>query len=100
MRVNTEEFFESTSGAVQNQGLQARLRVLNSFTVKRDRAFAELEDGEALRDRARAIKEDVIANLDGYLSQLEASIKSLGGAVHWARDGEKRARSYSTSRAK
>lgn len=88
MRVKTEGFFEKTNQAVQNQGLQTRLRVLNSFTVKRDRAFAELEDGEALRDRARAIKEEVIANLDRYLSLLEANIKSLGGTVHWARDGQ------------
>jgi L-lactate dehydrogenase complex protein LldF len=86
MRVNTEGFFEKTNQAVRNQGLQTRLRVLNSFTVKRDRAFAELEDGEALRDRARAIKEEVIANLDRYLSQLETNIERLGGTVHWARD--------------
>ncbi len=88
MHLNTEKFVQNSEAATQNENLQARLRVLSSFTLKRDAAFAELSDGEALRDRARAIKQEAIANLDLYLLQLEESIHRLGGKVHWARNGE------------
>jgi L-lactate dehydrogenase complex protein LldF len=88
MHLNTETFVQNSEAATQNEHLQARLRVLSSFTLKRDAAFAELSDGEALRDRARAIKQEAIANLDHYLLQLEESITRLGGKVHWARNAE------------
>lgn len=73
--------------AVQNKTLQTRLRVLSGFTIKRNLMFAELPDGEALRDRARRIKQHTIENLDTYLLRLEENIKRLGGTVHWARTG-------------
>jgi len=62
--------------------------VLTTFTIKRNAAFASLEDGEALRDQARSIKESTIANLGHYLTQLEENVVRLGGNVHWARTGE------------
>jgi L-lactate dehydrogenase complex protein LldF len=85
MNVNTEKFIENSHAATENAGLQSRLRVLNRFTVMREAAFRDLEDGEALRDRARAIKEETITRLDKYLLQLEESVTRLGGTVHWAR---------------
>jgi L-lactate dehydrogenase complex protein LldF len=88
MHTQSEAFTENSRRAVENHELQSRLRVLNGFVFKRNAAFVELEDGEALRDRARAIKETTIANLDQYLVQLEESVAALGGAVHWARTGE------------
>src|SRR5207302_9615798 len=84
----TEAFIQDSTAAVQNKTLQSRLRVLTSFTIKRDAAFRELENGEALRDRAREIKQETISNLDSYLIELEANILRLGGTVHWARTGE------------
>ena len=88
MHVRTEAFIQDSTAAVQNDTLQSRLRVLTSFTVKRNAAFAQLEDGEALRDQARAIKERTISNLDAYLSELEDNILRMSGKVHWARTGE------------
>ena len=85
MHVNTEKFIANSHAATENAALQSRLRVLNRFTVMREAAFRDLEDGEALRDRARAIKEETLARLDKYLLQLEESITRLGGAIHWAR---------------
>lgn len=87
MHVTTETFVRDSSVAVQNKTLQSRLRVLTTFTIKRNDAFASLEDGEALRDRARSIKESTIANLGHYLRQLEENVVRLGGNVHWARTG-------------
>ncbi|MEK6407569.1 MAG: LutB/LldF family L-lactate oxidation iron-sulfur protein [Acidobacteriota bacterium] len=88
MNVQTESFIRDSTAAVQNKSLQARLRVLTSFTVRRDAAFAQLKDGEALRDRAREIKEHTISNLATYLIELEKNVVRLGGTVHWARTGE------------
>ena len=87
MHVNSESFIQDSTVAVQNKTLQTRLRVLTGFTVKRNLLFAELPDGEALRDRAREIKEETIGNLNSYLIQLEENIVRLGGTVHWARTG-------------
>jgi L-lactate dehydrogenase complex protein LldF len=88
MHVNTETFAENSAEAVKNEALQSRLRVLNGFVALRNLAFGSLPDGEALRDRARAIKEEAIAHLDHYVLQLEESVVRLGGQVHWARDGD------------
>ncbi len=88
MHVHTETFIRDSAAAVENKPLQARLRVLSGFPVLRNAAFAELKDGEALRDRAREIKRQTTENLDGYLTQLEANVLRLGGSVHWARTGE------------
>ncbi|MFY9610056.1 MAG: LutB/LldF family L-lactate oxidation iron-sulfur protein [Blastocatellia bacterium] len=88
MRVSDESFLENSTAAVHNEPLQSRLRVLNNFNFKRVAAFADLADGEALRDRAREIKKHTIANLDRYLVRLEESVARLGGTVHWARNGD------------
>src|ERR1041385_4409294 len=88
MHVETKQFARDSAAAVQNKTLQNRLRVLNSFTIKRDQAFANLPNGEALRDRAREIKRKVINNLDTYLLQLEENVKRNGGNVHWARNDQ------------
>jgi len=89
MYLKTQTFIENSDLALQNQNLQARLRALTTrFTLVRNNAFAELKDGEALRDKARAIKERAVANLDRYLLQLEENVRRRGGAVHWARTGE------------
>jgi len=88
MHVNSETFVRDSTTAVQNTTLQSRLRVLNGFTVKRNQLFAELPDGEELRDQAREIKRHTINNLDQYLTQLEANVVGHGGTVHWARNGE------------
>lgn len=87
MHITTEAFIRDSTVAVQNKTLQSRLRVLTTFTIKRNAAFASLVDGEALRDQARSIKESTIANLGHYLMQLEKNVIRLGGNVHWARTG-------------
>ena len=37
-----------------------------------------------MRDRARAVRADVIAHLDRYLDEFAASVERRGGHVHWA----------------
>src|SRR4051794_16671671 len=50
------------------------------------RGYAALADSDKLRDHAKRVKEHTLAHLDRYLEQLEASVQSLGGHVHWASD--------------
>src|SRR5439155_10570695 len=55
---------------------------------KRAQAVEEVGDWEELREAARLVKADVVANLDMYLLRFEDAVTAAGGAVHWARDGE------------
>lgn len=55
---------------------------------KRAAVVAEVDDWEELRVAGAAIKDDVLANLDRYLVQLEESLTRAGATVHWARDAD------------
>ncbi|MFB6111805.1 MAG: LUD domain-containing protein [Halobacteriaceae archaeon] len=57
------------------------------FNAGRYEAMADLDDAEGLRDRARTIKEEAIAELPNLLDELEASVEANGGTVHRAADG-------------
>ncbi|HEX3178298.1 MAG TPA: LutB/LldF family L-lactate oxidation iron-sulfur protein [Methylomirabilota bacterium] len=54
------------------------------FIGLRREAFEAFPEGEALRDRARAIKEATLQRLDHYLEQLIDNVERLGGRVHFA----------------
>ncbi len=58
----------------------------STIRTKRARAVAEVPDWQQLRAAGAAIKDDVLANLDRYLVQLEEQVTARGGTVHWARD--------------
>ena len=45
-----------------------------------------MADWAELRAAGAAIKDQVLANLDRYLVQLEEQVTARGGVVHWARD--------------
>jgi L-lactate dehydrogenase complex protein LldF len=68
---------------------QLRRNMRNATTTIRDkraRVVAEVPDWEELREAGRAIKADVMRQLDHYLLQFEESVRAAGGHVHWARD--------------
>jgi L-lactate dehydrogenase complex protein LldF len=58
------------------------------FIALRRDAFGDFPEGEALRDRARAIKEATLQRLDAHLETLVANIERLGGHVHFAATAE------------
>lgn len=66
----------------------------NTQTFNRGRylAVTGIPDYEALKDRARAIKESAIARLPELLKTLEASVERNGGHFFLARNGEKASR--------
>src|SRR5271167_2136331 len=59
----------------------------NTQTFNRNRytAVARIADYDAMKDRARAIKEKAIANLPALLQQLEASVVANGGRFFLAK---------------
>ena len=61
----------------------------NTQTFNRGRyaAIASLEDYEALKDRAKAIKENAIARLPELLHTLEENVRKNGGRFFLAKDG-------------
>jgi iron-sulfur cluster protein len=66
----------------------------NTQTFNRGRylAVADIPDYDALKDRARAIKEAAIARLPELLKTLEASVERNGGHFFLARNGEEASR--------
>src|SRR5712691_3642283 len=69
--------------------LQEALTIATTkFIDLRREAFEDFPEGEALRDRARAIKEATLQRLDHHLETLIANIERLGGHVHYAKTSE------------
>jgi L-lactate dehydrogenase complex protein LldF len=80
-------FPEAARHELGNAQLRANLRnATTTIRDKRARAAAELPDWEELRDAARAVKVETLANLEPLLLQFEAAVQEAGGHVHWARD--------------
>jgi L-lactate dehydrogenase complex protein LldF len=87
------EFLEASRAAMADASLQSSLALLGSSLGHRNRAaFAAMPESDALREKARAIKDATLADLDKHLETLEASVKSRGGQVHFAADGEEACR--------
>ena len=88
VRSEHHEFVEASRQALANDGLQTILQRLgDTLGQKNQDAFAALPESDALRAKARAIKDATLANLDQHLETLEASVLRRRGHVHWASDG-------------
>ncbi|HEX7871575.1 MAG TPA: lactate utilization protein B [Sphingobium sp.] len=59
-------------------------RTTGTAEAKRAVAVSAFPDFEAARDRAAAIKDQVVANLGPYLELFEANAIAAGAKVHWA----------------
>jgi L-lactate dehydrogenase complex protein LldF len=89
VRQEHHEFVAASRAALANPSLQNILTRLGDSLGQRNRdAWAALPGSDKLRERARAIKDATLAELDVHLETLEASVKRLGGQVHWAADGK------------
>jgi len=76
---------ERAGQALQDTFLQQALTIATTkFIGLRREAFDDFPEGEALRDRARAIKEATLQHLDRHLEQLIDSVERGGGHVHYA----------------
>jgi L-lactate dehydrogenase complex protein LldF len=89
MHAPTTTFRQRVSVAILDKRLQAALdHASGGFVHKRAALVAALPEFEALRERARDIKNHVLANLDHYLERYEAEVVRQGGQVHWATTAE------------
>ncbi len=89
MKITTPEFKENAVKALANDNLQKALgNVEKGFIGKRQAAADALPEFEALRDKARDIKDHTLAHLDLYLKAYEEKVVESGGHVHWAQTAE------------
>ncbi|MBI1848654.1 MAG: iron-sulfur cluster-binding protein [Candidatus Rokubacteria bacterium] len=79
-------FRERAGRALDDHFLQEALTIATTkFIELRREAFGSFPEGDALRDRARAIKEATLQRLDAHLERLIDRVEALGGHVHFAR---------------
>ena len=82
-------FAARARGALKDAYLQEALGIATTkFIGLRRESFEDFPQGDALRDRARAIKEATLQQLDRHLERLADNIERLGGRVHWAATGD------------
>ena len=85
MQSTAHDFNDNVDAALADPNLQDSLSKLKvGFSERRRQAAERLPEFEALRDRARDIKNHALANLDFYLEEFERKVIALGGHVHWA----------------
>ena len=85
MSAASAAFYRRAEDALADAALAAKVqRATGRLLANREVGFQALTDADGVRDRARAVRADVIAHLDRYLSQFAASVQQRGGQVHWA----------------
>jgi L-lactate dehydrogenase complex protein LldF len=86
--LTAENFDQNARVALQDTQLRGALQNLAAtFGERRRSAIATVENWEGLRDRARAVKDETLLNLDKYLAQFAEMAEKAGAQIHWARDG-------------
>ena len=82
LRETHHEFETASEQALANPGLQQILGQLGDTLGKRNRdAWASLPNSDLIRERARAIKDQTLAELDQHLATLEKSVIARGGSA-------------------
>lgn len=86
--VQSEHIHERAEKTLHDARLQDAYKssTLRLYTHRLE-AIGQVPGFEALRDRARDLKRDVIEHLDEYLAQFADNVESRGGKVHWAATG-------------
>ena len=88
-QATTPKFTANARAALADPQLQSALAMAKpGFSTKRAAARAALPEFDDLRDRARDLKNHVLAHLDLYLERYEAEVTRAGGHVHWAETAE------------
>ena len=73
--------------SIADSNLQSALDANTERRLKvRANALASLPDWEARRQRAHAVRAEVIEHLDDYLAQFASHLTGNGITVHWAKD--------------
>ncbi|MBS0209025.1 MAG: iron-sulfur cluster-binding protein [Planctomycetes bacterium] len=86
-RSEHHEFLPAVDQALHDANLQLALVNLgDTLGTRNKQALGSLPDKDALRQRARAIKEAALSRLDEHLVTLQAAVERNGGQLHFAAD--------------
>nr|WP_203912911.1 lactate utilization protein B [Rhizocola hellebori] len=84
-----EPFADAAARKLKDTQLRANLgHATRTIRDKRAAVVAEVDDWEALRDRAAAVKDDVIARLPELLARFASAATAAGATVHHAADAQ------------
>lgn len=87
--LRSKDFSSLVPGALANVELRGALAKGTSLVQnRRDSAAASVPEWEILRNRAEALKADVLSNLADHLEMFERNATRNGAQVHWAADAE------------
>jgi L-lactate dehydrogenase complex protein LldF len=93
METTSRRFRDLTETALQDTTLQGSLDGVRKFMPPiRENAIREQADFAATCDRAAAIRDEAIENLDHYSRLFEQRVRDAGGQVHRAADGDEACR--------
>jgi L-lactate dehydrogenase complex protein LldF len=85
MQVTSLQFKPKAGVALRNATLQRALEKLQTrFVDARAAVIGEIDDFEATRTAATAIRDRVLNDLDRYLLRFEQQATARGAVVHWA----------------
>ena len=85
MSGTTTSFYRRAEDALADTALRDKVRRATGRLLQgREAGFRSLPLAEAVRDRARLVRADVIAHLDRYLREFAENVERRGGHVHWA----------------
>jgi L-lactate dehydrogenase complex protein LldF len=89
MQVQSMFFKKAASAKLGDALLQANLKHARGRMVDgRAKVVGEIENWEAIRTHAAALRDRTIANLDAWLVEFEANATRRGAKVHWAESAE------------
>ena len=85
MQLTSNRFKTTARAKLEDRNLQIALdKLQTNFVQGRAQRVAELDNFEAIREAAAAIRERALANLDIYLETFERNAQARGTVVHWA----------------
>ena len=85
MQVQSMHFKQTASAKLNDAVLQTALKkAKGKFVDARAASVAEIDNWEAIRTHAAALRDRTINNLDAWLLEFEANAIRRGALVHWA----------------
>ncbi|QJR16196.1 LutB/LldF family L-lactate oxidation iron-sulfur protein [Usitatibacter palustris] len=89
MRVQSMFFKKNATEKLDDAVLQRNLRTAKGkFVDGRAKAVAEIDEWEAIRTHAAALRDRALADLDAYLVEFERNAIRRGTVVHWAQTAQ------------
>ena len=89
MSTQNRNLREEIQEKLHNNVMQTALsRFAEQYPEARRKAYANVDDIDALRDDLRDMKRQTVDNIEQVASEFETSVKERGGQVYRAKDGE------------